>query len=152
MWIVREGDSWGRPPVTRPCTPTGYLAIGFSDVAGKMGPADAYVGWVDGNGEQGGPAVLFVDIYFPIPHSLPLPHSFPPHIRLAGVEGRLPPRPGAWDCPGDVVKVVDFSTNRRTINAADAQQDCSEVSGSQTKSGLTFSFTRRLDTKVWAAI
>eukprot|EP00667_Euglena_gracilis_P020528 EG_transcript_22250 len=30
---------------------TGYVSIGFSDWAGVMGPADAYAGWVDGNGQ-----------------------------------------------------------------------------------------------------
>eukprot|EP00667_Euglena_gracilis_P008809 EG_transcript_8924 len=30
---------------------TGYVSIGFSDWAGMMGPADAYAGWVDGNGQ-----------------------------------------------------------------------------------------------------
>lgn len=31
-------------------TRTGYVAIGFSDRAGMMGPADAYAGWVDASG------------------------------------------------------------------------------------------------------
>ena len=36
-----------------PCHPlshTGYVAIGFSDRPGRMGPADAYAGWVDASG------------------------------------------------------------------------------------------------------
>ena len=28
----------------------GYVSIGFSDVAGLMGPADAIAGWVDASG------------------------------------------------------------------------------------------------------
>ena len=32
------------------CPLPGYVSIGFSDRAGKMGPADAYAGWVDGSG------------------------------------------------------------------------------------------------------
>ena len=28
----------------------GYVAIGFTGIAGKMGPADTYAGWVDGTG------------------------------------------------------------------------------------------------------
>ena len=31
--------------------PVGYLAIGFVETYGKMGPGDAYVGWVDGTGQ-----------------------------------------------------------------------------------------------------
>ena len=35
---------------TLPSSFTGYVAIGFSDRAGRMGPADAYAGWVDASG------------------------------------------------------------------------------------------------------
>ncbi len=75
----------------------GYVAIGFSDVAGRMGPADAYVGWVDGSG---------------------------------------------------TAQVVDFTTNSRTVNGADPQQDSTQVSGSLANGALKLTFTRLLDTKV----
>jgi hypothetical protein len=44
---------------------SGYLAIGFSDMAGKMGPADAYVGWVASNGVQGSPIDTFSIFLWP---------------------------------------------------------------------------------------
>ena len=36
--------------LTHSHSPTGYVAIGFSDRPGRMGPADAYAGWVDASG------------------------------------------------------------------------------------------------------
>jgi hypothetical protein len=75
---------------------TGYVAMGFSDVAGRMGPADAYVGWVDASG---------------------------------------------------AAQVVDFTTNSRSVNAPDPQQDVSAVSATMVGGMLTVTFTRKLDTK-----
>lgn len=82
---------------TASCHCSGYVAIGFSDAAGRMGPADAYVGWVDAGG---------------------------------------------------VAQVVDFTTNSRSVNAPDPQQDASAVSGGTAGGVLTVTFTRKLDTKV----
>ncbi len=31
-------------------SPSGYVAIGFTDIAGSMGPADAYAGWIGATG------------------------------------------------------------------------------------------------------
>ena len=38
-------DPWGPMSLS-----SGYVAIGFSDSAGSMGPADAYAGWIDASG------------------------------------------------------------------------------------------------------
>ena len=38
-----------RPDCLPPACIAGYVSIGFSDIAGKMGPADCYAGWVDGS-------------------------------------------------------------------------------------------------------
>ena len=36
--------------MTMSSTVTGYVSVGFTDVSGKMGPADVYFGWLDASG------------------------------------------------------------------------------------------------------
>eukprot|EP00667_Euglena_gracilis_P005098 EG_transcript_5132 len=47
-WVISQ-STYIRFTITK--VTSGYVAIGFSDRAARMGPADAYAGWVDGSGQ-----------------------------------------------------------------------------------------------------